>query len=161
MFTKEGIRQFHAWTHESLDLVIQHAAKMPAGLFTREVPGFGYATVRNQLVHLLVTEAGWIRRLQSLEPVKFRNEDHPTPESLVEAKRAVMATTLAYLDALEEEQFNAELEKAPESWAGPPASPAFILHHILTHAFHHKGQIVAMFRFLGHPAPDTDLQRVP
>jgi hypothetical protein len=29
-----------------------------------------------------------------------------------------------------------------------------------THAFHHKGQIVAMLRILGCPAPDTDLQQV-
>jgi uncharacterized damage-inducible protein DinB len=38
-------------------------------------------------------------------------------------------------------------------------TPALILHHLLTHAFHHKGQIVAMCRTLGHPAPDTDLNQ--
>jgi len=32
--------------------------------------------------------------------------------------------------------------------------------HVITHAFHHKGQIVAMLRILGYPAPDTDLQQV-
>ncbi|WP_125488078.1 DinB family protein [Edaphobacter aggregans] len=36
-------------------------------------------------------------------------------------------------------------------------APALILHHVLTHAFHHKGQIVAMCRALVQPAPDTDL----
>lgn len=39
-------------------------------------------------------------------------------------------------------------------------SPAFILLHVITHAFHHKGQVVAMLRILGYPAPDTDLQQV-
>jgi uncharacterized damage-inducible protein DinB len=34
-----------------------------------------------------------------------------------------------------------------------------ILLHVITHTFHHKGQVVAMLRVLGHPAPDTDLQR--
>jgi uncharacterized damage-inducible protein DinB len=38
-------------------------------------------------------------------------------------------------------------------------TPALILHHLLTHAFHHKGQTVAMCRILGHPAPDTDLNQ--
>jgi uncharacterized damage-inducible protein DinB len=30
---------------------------------------------------------------------------------------------------------------------------------VLTHAFHHKGQIVAMCRALGHPTTDTDLNQ--
>jgi uncharacterized damage-inducible protein DinB len=42
---------------------------------------------------------------------------------------------------------------------GPLQTPAFILCHIITHAFHHKGQVVAMFRLAGQPAGDTDLQR--
>jgi len=37
------------------------------------------------------------------------------------------------------------------------ATPAHVIHHVLTHAFHHKGQIVSMCRMLGYPAPETDL----
>jgi uncharacterized damage-inducible protein DinB len=54
---------------------------------------------------------------------------------------------------------NADLRELPRTWVGPARSPAFILLHVLTHACHHKGQIAAMFRLLGHPTPDTDLQR--
>jgi uncharacterized damage-inducible protein DinB len=43
-------------------------------------------------------------------------------------------------------------------WGGELRSPAFIVLHVITHAFHHKGQIVAMLRIQGYPAPDTDLQ---
>jgi uncharacterized damage-inducible protein DinB len=43
---------------------------------------------------------------------------------------------------------------------GELRSPAFIVLHVKTHTFHHKGQIVAMLRILGYPAPDTDLQQV-
>jgi len=70
-----------------------------------------------------------------------------------------MAETLEYLDRLSEHDLNQDLLRVPERWVGPPRSPAFILHHVLTHAFHHKGQVVAMCRLLGHPAPDTDYQR--
>jgi uncharacterized damage-inducible protein DinB len=41
----------------------------------------------------------------------------------------------------------------------PSALLLSFLHHLLTHTFHHKGQIVAMCRVLGHPAPDTDLNQ--
>ncbi len=66
----------------------------------------------------------------------------------------------AYLEALTEQQLNTPLTERPAEWAGDLQSPAFILLHIITHAFHHKGQVVAMLRILGHPAPDTDLQRI-
>ena len=58
-----------------------------------------------------------------------------------------------------EAELNADIARLPPEWVGPSRSPAFILHHVFTHAFHHKGQSVAMLRLLGHPAPDTDLQR--
>jgi uncharacterized damage-inducible protein DinB len=29
--------------------------------------------------------------------------------------------------------------------------------HLMTHAYHHKGQTVAMCRLLGYPAPMTDM----
>jgi uncharacterized damage-inducible protein DinB len=42
-------------------------------------------------------------------------------------------------------------------WGGELRSPGFILLHVITHAFHHKGQIVTMLRIVGYPAPDIDL----
>jgi uncharacterized damage-inducible protein DinB len=72
----------------------------------------------------------------------------------------VRGETRAYLEGLSEEQLNTTLATRPESWGGELRSPAFILLHVITHAFHHKGQVVAMLRILGYPAPDTDLQPV-
>ena len=67
---------------------------------------------------------------------------------------------LHYLEGLTEEQLNTTLAERPVDWGGELRSPAFILLHVITHAFHHKGQVVAMLRILGYPAPDTDLQPV-
>jgi uncharacterized damage-inducible protein DinB len=60
---------------------------------------------------------------------------------------------------LSETQLNTRLTERPTKWFGELKSPAFILLHVITHTFHHKGQVVAMLRMLGYPAPDTDLQR--
>ena len=40
-------------------------------------------------------------------------------------------------------------------------SPTWIVLHMATHGFHHKGQIAAMCRLLGHPLPDLDLDVSP
>jgi uncharacterized damage-inducible protein DinB len=39
------------------------------------------------------------------------------------------------------------------------ATPLQLFTHLLTHEFHHKGQIMTMCRLLGHIPPDTDVIR--
>jgi uncharacterized damage-inducible protein DinB len=158
MFNREGIRTLHGVTHDRLDLLLDHVAKLPPADFVRELQGFGFASVRDQLAHLLGAEERWVHRLQSLPMPKWVNADYQTAESIRPAKARVKAATVAYLDRLPESELNATLAHRPPNWNGDLRSPAFILHHVITHAFHHKGQVVAMCRLLGHPAPDTDMQ---
>ncbi|HTB97556.1 MAG TPA: DinB family protein [Terracidiphilus sp.] len=159
MFTIAGIRQLHRWTHSSLGLVLDHLASLPAGDYTREVAGFGFPTLRAQVVHILNCEGFWVHTLQQSP---FTDEDQakrPAVSDARELESKVCANTLAYLSGLTDEQLNTETELHFPDGDITTRTPALILHHMLTHAFHHKGQIVAMCRILGHPAPDTDLNR--
>jgi uncharacterized damage-inducible protein DinB len=159
MFTKDGIRELHAWTHERLDMLIEHATALAPEEFAREIAGFGYPSVREQLVHTLGAEERWVHRLQDLPTRPWSSADYPTASTLRPVRDRVMRETAVYLDRLSDAALNAPLVQRPKEWIGELRSPAFILHHVLTHAFHHKGQVVAMCRLLGHPAPDTDLQQ--
>jgi uncharacterized damage-inducible protein DinB len=160
MFTKDGIRALHGWTHDRLDLLLDHASELAPSDFVKVIPGFGQSTsVRDQLVHLLGAEERWVHRLQNLPLPRWSAGDHTTVESLRSPKLRVKAATAAYLDRLPVATLNVTLAQRPTDWIGELQTPAFILHHAITHAFHHKGQVVAMCRLLGHPAPDTDLQQ--
>ena len=64
-----------------------------------------------------------------------------------------------YLSGLSDSQLNSETELHFSDGDMAVRTPALVLHHVLTHAFHHKGQVVAMCRLLGYPAPDTDLNQ--
>ena len=157
MFTLDGIRKFHHWTHLSLTLVLDHLSTMPPGDYTKEVPGFGFPTLRQQAVHIFNCERFWVHTLQGL-----RVKDRTTTEcpGISEARLLQQETTqqtLAFLSRLTDQQLNTNTELHFPDGDIAIRTPAFILHHVLTHAFHHKGQIVAMCRLLGHPAPDTDL----
>ncbi len=160
MFTCAGMKALHAWTHESLDLLFDHAATLPAELFVRQMEGFGRPSVRDQLVHTLACERLWVCNLQNQVPMRLKPQQFASVDALRDLKRQVMAETLRYLERLGDAQLNTPLREHPQDWGGPLRSPAYILQHVLTHAFHHKGQVVAMCRLLAHPAPDTDLQRV-
>jgi uncharacterized damage-inducible protein DinB len=62
-------------------------------------------------------------------------------------------------------QFAGNLDLAitgtPDGWPPPmSATPLEVFTHVLTHEFHHKGQIANMCRQLGHIPPDTDIYRI-
>lgn len=158
-FTKSGLRELHAGMHDCLDAVLNHAAQLPVELLAQEVAGFGRPTLRDQLAHVLTTELAWVRCLRLLPIERVDPATLATIEDVRRQQKRVAAATVEYLDGIDEVQLSNLLETYTEEWVGPPRSPAFTILHVITHAFHHKGQIVAMLRLLGYPAPDTDMQR--
>jgi uncharacterized damage-inducible protein DinB len=159
VFTVDGICKFHDWTHASLNLVLVHLSAIPASDYTKELPGFGFPTLRQQIIHIFNCEAFWIHVLQGL-PVQDRSPaDCP---GIAEARllgQEVSRQTAAYLSGMSDEQLNTNTKLHFPDGDVAVRTPALVMHHVLTHAFHHKGQIVAMCRLLGHPVADTDLNQ--
>jgi len=159
MFTVDGLRKFHGWTHVCLDLVMDHLSRLSPADYVRELPGFGFRTLREQAIHIFNCEGFWIHSLQGLPYVEQTIEKSPAVADVKLVQQDVSRQTLAYLASLTDQQLNADAKLIFPDGDVVVRTPAFVLHHVLTHAFHHKGQIVAMCRVLGHPAPDTDLSR--
>jgi uncharacterized damage-inducible protein DinB len=160
MFSKAGITELHSLMHDRLDLLLRHVATVPDELTRKPISGFGHPSVWKQLVHILTCEEGWIHDLENKTYVGWGEKECPTMATLMAAKARIRGATRSYLADLTEEQLNTTLPTRPVDWGGELRSPGFILLHVITHAFHHKGQVVAMLRLVGHPAPDTDLQPV-
>jgi uncharacterized damage-inducible protein DinB len=159
MFNKAGIVELHGLMHERLDLLLGHIETVPHELRRTPISGFGHPSVWSQLVHILTCEEGWVHNLENKAFPGWSEEDCPTLSALLRAKDRIREASRTYLTDLTEEQLNTTLAQRPVDWGGELRSPAFILLHVITHAFHHKGQVVAMLRMLGYPAPDTDLQQ--
>lgn len=160
MFTKGAILALHTTTHKRLDLLVSHVATVPDALCRKPIAGFGHPTVWKQLVHILTCEEGWVHDLQNKAFGGWNEEECPTIGSLKAARHRIQKATQAYVNSLTEVELNTILTERPVDWGGELRTPAFILLHVITHAFHHKGQVVAMLRIVGYPAPDTDLQPV-
>ncbi len=159
MFTLDGVRKFHGWTHASLNIVLDHLSTMPTGDYARELPGFGFRTLREQVMHIFNCEGFWIHTLQGLPYVDRKPAEFPAVADARGLKQEVSRLTHAYLSGLTDQQLNSDTDLHFPDGDIAVRTPALVLHHVLTHAFHHKGQIVAMCRALGHPASDTDLNR--
>lgn len=160
VFTLEGTRKFHYWTHASVTLVLDHLSTIPINDYTKELPNFGFSTVRNQIFHIFNCEGFWIHTLQGLHYADCGPIEFPAVADARLVHQEVSRRTEAYLSSLTDQQLNTTTELHFSDGDRAVRTPAFILHHVMTHAFHHKGQIVAMCRALGHPAPDTDLSEV-
>jgi len=160
MFAKSGIIELHATMHDRLDLLLSHVATFPENLCHKQISGFGHPCIWKQIVHILNCEEFWTHSLQNKAFADWHEEDFPTVADLQAAKDRIRHATRVYVGNLTEEQLNTTLVTRPVDWGGELRSPAFILLHVITHAFHHKGQIVAMLRMIGYPASDTDLQSI-
>jgi uncharacterized damage-inducible protein DinB len=159
MFTVDGIRKLHDWTHASLTLLLGHVATLPSNAYTKELSSFGFNTVQKQVIHIFNCEGFWISILQGLKCVDRNPDELPAVGDAVRFQKEIRDRTLKYLSGLTEQQLNSTTELNFPDGDHAVRTPALILHHVFTHAFHHKGQIVAMCRELGHPAPDTDLNQ--
>jgi uncharacterized damage-inducible protein DinB len=159
MFTVDGIRKFHHWTHASLSLLLEHLSTFSPEMLTKALPSYGFNTVQKQVIHIFNCEGFWISILQGFDYLDRNATDFPAIADAVIFQQEISQRTLQYLSTLSDQQLNAETELRFSDGDRAARTPALILHHVLTHAFHHKGQIVAMCRELGLPVPDTDLNQ--
>ena len=52
MFTLDGVRKLHGWTHASLNLLLNHLSTMPTDDYVKQLSGFGFPTLREQTIHI-------------------------------------------------------------------------------------------------------------
>lgn len=145
---------YHAWANARLLTVVGALSEEE---FTRDVAG-GWGSVRDTLVHTLSTERGWLDRCGGpARGPRLDPADYPTPEAL----RAAWAESEALVSAFVEELDDADLERgavyAGAGGAQRSMPVGALLHHVATHAVHHRGQAAVLLRELGHTPPAMDL----
>jgi uncharacterized damage-inducible protein DinB len=168
MLEPSDLLEIHRRTHEGAITLLEHCARLSAEELCRELPGFGYPSVRKQLHHISEAEDYWIAVLRGeyaadgaraahLSDHDYEAEvsKYPTVEALEGLRATVAAATQAYLAGTSAPQLAAPGEYCV--WGGELVTliPALVVLRPITHAFHHRGQVAAMCRLLGSPAPPS------
>ncbi|MCB1217542.1 DinB family protein [bacterium] len=158
MFTSQDLLRYHELAHEGLGRMMEHVLTLPQEKFRQQLEGFAAPSVRAQLCHMLDVEAFWVKAIQGggLDHDWEHAEDLQKPPELEAYRLEVAAATRRWLESESDEALNSEREVNDNGWFNSGV-PAEMLLHLMTHAYHHKGQIAAMCRQLGHPAPMTDM----
>ncbi len=153
MYTPEALLDLHARAQCSLRKVLEHARSLAPGDLDRELPGFGYPSVRKQIHHIIGAQEYWLGVLEDRYDVEEDLEEYPTIESLEHFRVEVAERTDRYLGRATTAELNTPREM--KTWPDRirRLMPAHVVLRTQMHVYHHQGQILAMCRLLGQPAP--------
>lgn len=153
MYTATALRDLHSRCHRAFSGLLDHLATLPADVAAREMEGFSYPSLLTQAHHVIGAEHYWIGVLRGEMPTEEHPEDWASLDAVLAYRDRVLAATHAYLDATGEAELNATVPLDTWSRKQVPLVPARVVLRTQTHLFHHKGEMHAMCRLLGHPAP--------
>jgi uncharacterized damage-inducible protein DinB len=142
----------------SREVLLKYCETISAADFRTENSSFGRGSIRNLLVHIANTYEFWIGQ-QALE------------------KEMVFTSYESVSNVEETRQLFSEIDKLVEEFVTSfsrssltnltvvindtrtKTNPLKLFTHVITHEYHHKGQILSLSRHLGYTPIDTDIMR--
>lgn len=156
--TMEVLELYEQVERSARPRMLKNLEQLSADEFVRELPGIGWGSIRNSLMHIFGAENFWIRRiLQGQEDASVGKPEDYTSVADARAKwEEVAAETKRFLRGLTPEQLT-EVKTYKFRDGTMDLRIDYVVHHILTHEFHHKGQLMMALRTLGYEPQETDL----
>lgn len=148
-------RQQYDLVKGSRELLLSFCGTMPNEDFIRENNGFGIASVRDLLVHIANSYEAWLKRALKKEvgfTPKEKINNIAEVRTYFEKINKLMA---GFIDLVEKE--NPETLVLNRNGKKMESTPLVLFSHVITHEFHHKGQILSLGRHLGYIPIDTDI----
>lgn len=153
------LSQQYAYVKSSRQALFDYCRTFHPDAFIKESASFGRGgSIRNLLTHIINTYQYWIC-YQGLEQ---KTDFTPYEEVHTLDDIAVLFAEVdeAILKFLNKSSENLLLERTLLTNTGTvTATPLKLFTHVITHEYHHKGQILTLSRHLGYVPADTDVIR--
>lgn len=126
--------------------------------FLAENSTFGRGSIRNLLVHICDTYASWIaERALKKELIYKPFAEYNTLDDCIAYFEVINSYIEEFLNMFENVcQTDLEITRNGKIVG---LSPLKLFTHVITHEFHHKGQIMSLSRHLGYIPVDADIIR--
>ncbi|WP_342542972.1 DinB family protein [Paenisporosarcina sp. FSL H8-0542] len=153
----------YEWVKQTREIVFDFCSELEPDDFTRQVDGFGFQSIRDSLVHISDCYYAWLGSYILLKTKKPLTVKEDLSEKGLDEIKVRFNQVDAFVNEVFEvfsNQMDVPIEREiPWRVGGEIISmtPAKLLMHVITHEFHHKGQIVAMARQMGYEPPNTDV----
>ncbi|WP_234400679.1 DinB family protein [Virgibacillus senegalensis] len=143
------------YTRENL---FSFCEQLAAEDYTREVDGFGWASIRTLHAHVADCYQSWLahfglkKKREKLNPEKISDVADMRKQFL-----KMDQLVLEFLNYYQADYLQKISGTVPWQEEQEQLSALWLFTHTVTHEFHHKGQIVSMARQFGYIPVDTDL----
>ncbi|ULH16188.1 DinB family protein [Deinococcus sp. KNUC1210] len=156
----DDLKGFYRLVQGSRERVFAWAEQLPPQVYTAEHPEFAYGSLRNIQAHIADCYLNWVGVSglgMAHEQIGLASDSLYDVAAMRDRFHQVDDVLSRALDS-----FSALDEPLEIQWREGtlPVTRRWLLLHPITHEFHHKGQLLALGRVLGHPyppGPDTDL----
>ena len=139
-------------------VLLGYCAAVAPEHFVEEYSTFGGGSIRNLLVHNANTYQWWIGRHALQTDFGFTEYD-----SIINIEQTIslFQSVDSFMEKFFERFGNHPLEPVTVSLREHTflSTPLELFTHVITHEFHHKGQILSLSRHLGYVPIDTDIIR--
>jgi uncharacterized damage-inducible protein DinB len=142
----------YGWVKRTRAVLFEYTQSLPREVYILEHPEFAHGSIRNIQAHVLGCYAFWVGQMGlGLEPSETDPSSLPDAAA-VRAKFAEVDTLLEQA-LLKFDRLDDPLELLMPEGHTLSVSQRWLIIHPITHEFHHKGQLLALGRVLGHPLP--------
>ena len=154
---KSVLEKQYELTQKSREVVFNFIETEVGDDLLSPVPAYGNRSIKDLLEHNALCYIHWLVYFGFHQPAGLVTDLNFTNLEMIRLQYGRVNDIVA--DFLE--RFGQQMEtpiKSTHSRNGTlSANPFQLFTHVLTHEFHHKGQILSMCRMLGHVPPDTDV----
>lgn len=145
---------------ESREVIFQFCDSFSNSDYFRTVENFGQGSIRNTQAHIVDSYIHWIANYALNKSLSYlQAESISTVDMMREEYRKVNNWISEFLEKYDH-QPDSILINQQRKRGKVQTTPLTLFTHMITHEFHHKGQLVSMARTLGYQSPDTDIIRL-
>ncbi|MBD2724005.1 DinB family protein [Hymenobacter armeniacus] len=137
--------------------LLEYCATIDPAHVVAPLPEFNHSSIRDLLVHVAACYAFWLG--QADLPRLTVPDAVPDVAALRRLFAEVDRLVEAFLRQYAGRWLVPMAVAVPRQPAPLPFSPLQLFTHVITHEFHHKGQVLSMSRQLGYVPVDTDAIR--
>ncbi len=143
------------WTRRTREELFAFTESLPNEVYTLERPDFAYGSIRNIHAHVAFAYMVWVGVIglnRDRASFELPADQIPDANAMRERFSAVDALLQEALDAFDrpDEMF----EHHHRSGQTLKLTQRWLVVRPITHEFHHKGQLLALARVIGHPLPE-------
>jgi uncharacterized damage-inducible protein DinB len=141
---------------DSRRIVFDFCESLKQDDLVKEVENFGRGSIRNLLVHIENAYDFWLKDFVFQKKFLYTQADEI--KNANEIKKIFEKTDLMVVEFLEtfRDKYDIPLKNILNN-REVTVSPLKIFTHLITHEFHHKGQVLSMGRHLGYTPIETGI----